>query len=282
MQTAAVVVLYHPSIRVSENIASYASGSDAVFVFDNTADPHPDVLDGLKRVGGLEYFPLGSNRGVAYALNAGAERAIERGCKYLLTMDQDSAAPDDLVSTLVSIAESDPSIGVAGPFHVDRCAPDALPEADLEDVVTLMTSGSLVNLEAYRRSGGFREDFFIDYVDDEYCLRLRRNGYRVVRANRVILEHAQGQKTEKNFFGRTVHPTHHAPERFYYQSRNRVYLRREYGERFPRYFAYEKKLHAGRLVKMLLYERQRLRKILMTIRGMRAARRGEGGPIGGR
>ncbi len=36
------------------------------------------------------------------------------------------------------------------------------------------------------------EDLFIDSVDTEYCLRLKKNGYRVVRLNEAILYHPLG------------------------------------------------------------------------------------------
>jgi rhamnosyltransferase len=55
---------------------------------------------------------------------------------------------------------------------------DAAPWQDMESVIT---SGSLLSLAAYTAIGPFREDFFIDHVDTEYCLRARLKHYRVIK-----------------------------------------------------------------------------------------------------
>jgi rhamnosyltransferase len=45
----------------------------------------------------------------------------------------------------------------------------------------VMTSGCLTNLAIWDESGGFSDELFIDEVDHDYCLNVRRHGYRVVR-----------------------------------------------------------------------------------------------------
>ncbi len=274
---AGVVVLYEPSASVAANVLSYADDVDPLIVVDNSPHQSASAITPLLERPNVVYETHPDNTGVSGALNLAARTAAAKGCRYLLTMDQDSVAPAGMVAALMAVLDNDPSIGMAGPFHLDRNAPDKVPGAGTADVATLMTSGSLLRMDAYRTAGPFRDDFFIDYVDDEYCLRLQASGFRVVRANHVVLEHSQGDKTTASFFGRIVRPTHHSPERYYYQSRNRVYLRRLHGRAFPEFFRYERRLHLGRLTKMILYERDRIRKALMVARGIFAAWKGEVG-----
>jgi len=56
-----------------------------------------------------------------------------------------------------------------------------------------MTSGNLLNLHAVKQIGGFSEDLFIDRVDQEYCLRLRMNNFRVIQVNFVVFDHPKAE-----------------------------------------------------------------------------------------
>ncbi|OGU29109.1 MAG: hypothetical protein A2X67_03110 [Ignavibacteria bacterium GWA2_55_11] len=272
---AAVVVLYHPSSILLENLSTYRQQVDHVFVVDNSEHLERELTATIAAMRGVEYVSNGRNLGIAAALNIGAGLALRRRCSFLLTMDQDSAATPGMVQKLVVYASGHPKAGLVTPFHMDRNAPETLMGPDIEKVVTTMTSGSLLNLAAYSDAGEFLEKLFIDYVDDEYCFRLQSRGYQVVRLRTAILHHSLGHMTVRKFFGRTVRPTHHSPERYFYQARNRVYLRSRYRDQFPQYFRYESKLQLGRLTKMILFERHRFRKCVMVVRGTVAGLRGD-------
>ena len=123
------------------------------------------------------------------------------------------------------------------------------------------------------------EKLFIDYVDVEYCMRLQIHGFSVLRANRAVLLHRLGGMTSRRFLGLTVHPVDHSPSRYYYQTRNRFYIRALYGDRFPEYFRLDLKAFRRGILKMLLYEKQRRRKLVMIWRGFLALRRNDFSPI---
>ena len=40
----------------------------------------------------------------------------------------------------------------------------------------------MYNLKIYKQVGLFRDDFFIDYIDTEYCLRIRQQGFNIIVA----------------------------------------------------------------------------------------------------
>jgi GT2 family glycosyltransferase len=43
-----------------------------------------------------------------------------------------------------------------------------------------MSSGNLLNLAAFKQVGAYNESFFIDYVDHEYCLRLKKKRFSIL------------------------------------------------------------------------------------------------------
>lgn len=264
---AGVVVLFNPQADVVENIKTYLHQIEALYVIDNSPETSQKILENLSELDKIVYITRGRNIGVAMALNIAARRALEVGFEYLLTMDQDSAATRGMLETLLSVASHDDAIGMISPFHLDRSVPREPPPMDVEPVLTSMTSGSIVSLKVYQKVGEFMERLFVDYIDIEYCLRLHIRGYKVVRANRAILFHAHGQLTTRRFLFWTVYPRNYSPMRYYYQTRNRFYLRRLYGAEFAEYFHHDRRTYWRGVIKSLLYEKQRIRKILMILRG---------------
>ena len=64
--------------------------------------------------------------------------------------------------------------------------------AAVDDRPSIITSGMLVRRSAFADVPGFREDFFVDCVDSDFCLRVRRSGRRVVRDAALVLPHSIG------------------------------------------------------------------------------------------
>jgi rhamnosyltransferase len=273
---AAVVVLYHPGDDLLENIASYSSQVDVLFAVDNSEDGTSGVVDGLGSIGNVIYRANGENLGVARALNIGAELAREHGCDYLLTMDQDSrAAPgmvDELFACLGSIPA--PDIGIVAPFLSTK--PGQAPPGTVccEDVPTAMTSGSLLSLSAFRTVGPFMDELFVDFVDIEYCLRLRRRGFRVVRANRAVLAHHVGQVQKFSLFSRNLYLTSHSPLRKYYKTRNRFFVADRYKGIFPAFRRADLLRFWLETLRLLFFEDNKREKLVMMGKGYRDYRRG--------
>jgi rhamnosyltransferase len=271
-QTAAVVVLYHPLPEVEENIRTFAHQVEMIFVVDNSLPPARDFSARLLAFRNVIYLPQGENRGVARALNIGAEEAMKAGCGYLLTMDQDSQAAPDMVSRMMaSLAlHGREKVGMIAPFHVTKGARTNAGKAEFEDVMTPMTSGCLLNLSVYRKAGPFREDLFIDFVDNEYCLRLRRQGFKVLRANRALLYHTVGDTRKYGPFIATNHP----PLRRYYKTRNRFLVNRLYRRDFPGHCLFDWVRLVKEIVSIILFEGGKLAKLRMMWRGYFDYRRG--------
>ncbi len=70
------------------------------------------------------------------------------------------------------------------------------------DELTVMASGNVLNLQAYKYIDKFEEKYFIDYVDHEYCLRLQTNGYSIKVHKNSILVHALGNISSKSLLGK--------------------------------------------------------------------------------
>jgi rhamnosyltransferase len=129
--------------------------------------------------------------------------------------------------------------------------------------------------------GGFMEELFIDQVDNELCLRLWREGYRVMEAGDADLLHRVGD-VRKHRFPYPAYSVNHSALRRYYITRNRLWVGRMYRDDHPEHDRFERAQIRKDLVKIVLYEGEKTRKLAMMWRGWRDYRAGRLGEYPGR
>ncbi len=263
MKVAGVVVLYQPDCSWKENIKSYLPYIDLLYVVDNSPEK-TKILNDHKMI----TLSSKKNLGMAKALNLAAQRAIKDGYDFLLTMDQDSKfTKDGLLKLIEFIKENDVTkVGIVSPYHVIETN-FVKSQENIDYPMEVMTSGNLLNLKAYQEVGGFQDKLFIDCVDTEMCLNLRVHGYEIVRLNDALLYHHLGNTEVKNFFGKKVICSNHNPFRRYYMIRNTMYVTKWYHSFFPQYCKYLRKVQRHQIGKVLLFEKQKGKKIRMMLKG---------------
>jgi rhamnosyltransferase len=269
-----VVVLYQPAEDAIENIRSYEEALELLVIVDNSPEPSPVILEFARASGKILYVGDGVNRGIAWALNEGARAAREAGSAWLLTMDQDSRFEPGALAALIEGAQGE-RLGIVSPRHKIEGKPDPAGEPGAREAAYVMTSGNLLNLEAYAAAGPFLEKLFIDYVDCEYCLRLRKRGYRIVVTGRSVLAHRYGRITPRRLLGKVAYPTHHEPFRKYYIVRNRLYVLWNY----PAFLRVDFWPFVREITKGVLFEDRRLVKLGYMLRGAADFLRGRYGPL---
>ena len=277
----ATVITYHPDEHVVELLSSVARQVDQVIVVDNgsTASETGPIRD-WARSAGATWISNHVNLGSATALNqaAGAAWSAEHG--WLLTLDQDTTIPQDLVEQLQAAIAAD-----ANPDQVAVVAPQTEHQRDRrcgEGTVvrrrTVITAGSLVSLGAWQAVGGFRDEFFVDMVDSEFALRLGQHGYGVVVACRVSIEHRIGRPRTHRILGRAVETSNHPAWRRYFIGRNRVHVWREHWRDAPGWVLFDGYGELRDTLVMCLTEDDRRRKLRATARGLADGVRGRLGP----
>jgi rhamnosyltransferase len=274
----AVIVTYHPDPGLQDRVRPLVGQVGAIVVVDNgSRDAELASVDSLERDGVAVTIRNGRNLGIAVALNQGVAWAAEHGYAWAVTFDQDTTPGPDVVSEAARVFDAfpDPSPAVIGAtWDPNWCAADpGRPEA------CVITAGALHSVRAWSALGRFREDFFIDYVDTEFCLRARANGYSVLVACRPTIRHAIGSPSRHETPFRSFTPSNHNRVRRYYITRNRVHVWRTYWRSEPRYVAYDAKAAVKELVKLVLFEEDRRRKLRAIARGVRDGLRGVTGPL---
>jgi rhamnosyltransferase len=267
IKIAGVVTLYNPDLTVLKNIESYIDQIDLLFAFDNSEVENSLLKDELIKNLKIVYTHNKKNLGVAKVLNLAAQNAIKMGYDYLLTMDQDSKAMQGMINEMFDKSRNIENVGIISPLHIGKFNTKKVPLEDIKEELVVMTSGNLLNLKVYKQAGLFRDDFFIDYVDTEYCMRLNLNNYKVIKINSAFLYHNEANVSESKFLFKKVFPYNHSPIRMYYKVRNRFYLRDMYIKYFPEYFKWEFPLFRNMIFKIILFEKNRIKKLYYAFSG---------------
>ncbi len=276
MKLATIVVFYYPSDDNIKNINTYLDEVEKVFVVDNSDD---DVIR-LKSTKKIEYIKFYENKGIAKALNEGAKRARDLNFKWLLTLDQDSKITKKNISALKEFIENtkEKRIGLVAPFQ-DIGLPHEKSDKEYEECLELMTSGSVINLEAYKKIGGFKDWLFIDCVDTDYCLNLLNHKYQVLRLNNVIMKHSLGDLTLHRFLGKTYDCFNHNPIRRYYIVRNNLYIYEMYHDLYPEYCDHLIRCQKGQVKRILVFEKDKFKKLKMMYKGYKDYKNGVKGRL---
>ena len=293
----AVVVTYHPDSEFPGRLARILPQVGALVIVDNGSnETELKMLREISDNPSITLVPNAENLGVARALNIGIQRAALKS-SWALLLDQDSLVDGDMVQGLLTVYASFPDkehlavIGsgfrdLNGGFHAtdvdipDEAAAAGNAPADAwKEVESVITSGSLVPLKAHALIGPFREEFFIDYVDTDYCFRARAQGLRVIKTRNPIMSHAIGAATQHGLLWMNKWTTNHSPDRRYYGARNDTVMLREYGH-YP-FGSWAMKSLTRRLrtcKRIALYEEMKTAKINAVMRGWWDGVRGHMGP----
>ena len=266
---AGVVVLYNPDESYIDNINSYIDDLDLLYVIDNSTNENK-VPNSKK----IKYIFYGENKGVAKALNDACKMAIEDKYNWILTMDQDTKFKPNVMKKMKEYIEKNDCSkdGILVPWHNTKL--DIVKSKDdIDYPLQVMTSGNLVNLSIYKKIGGYNEDFFIDGIDIEYGLRLKKYGFRIVRFNDIEIDHDLGDIEYHKFLGKTYLCTNHNYLRQYYIARNYRYIRREYYDVDPEYCEILTHLKL-RIFRILMFEKDKYRKIRNLFRGVKDYKKG--------
>ena len=285
----AVIVTYRPPQGFEHHLEQLYSEFDKLILVDNGSPSETQEMlrdQARRRAGSLILILNPKNLGIATALNQGFDWASRHQYDFVISLDQDSLpAPGmtkvmlqaydahlhrDKIAVVAPVVE-DPNAGILARylrpkyslfFERKGCTGQVL-----EDVSIVITSGSMYDLKTYEQLGPFRDAFFIDYVDTEYCLRAKKQGFDIIVACDAHLQHRLGNQQRFRVGPLEIRPTFHSVIRWYYISRNRIPMIREYGIRFPHWLLYELIINSYGFLRMLCFEDHKLGKILAVILG---------------
>jgi rhamnosyltransferase len=261
--TFVVIITYNPDSRLRESISVVGKIFRNIVIIDNHSFNDVRSLIGNNN---LNYIQNEENFGIAKALNIGADFAFKNGAEWILMLDQDSIPRYDILEVFKSVYSQYNlknrigQIGVSIPQLSTKKSP-------FKDVKVLITSGTLLSLRIFNEVGRFREDFFIDSVDFEYSLRIRKKGYVNLLSPEFGIDHQLGNTRVKKIWFLTISSSNHSPIRRYYMARNHAILSIQYFFSFPIWILKKNLAMVQILLQMLIVDDQKILKLRNTCSG---------------
>jgi rhamnosyltransferase len=253
-------------------------------------DDHSGRFDeALRReleIRGVVVRRLDRNSGIAFSLNEAIGLAHDLWLPdFYLTLDQDSAIAPDYIENALATFNRATAAGIrvgavtAASYNGQKVLADK-PLEGFDRPFDAWQSGMLISQQIWSTLGSFAADMFIDGVDSEYTLRMKKLGFEVLVGSNCDIEHGLGEQREGRLFGVHRSYTFHSPLRVYYMARNSLFLVKRYGASSPlwllRKAAHDVRNHATRLA--FSDRRQLLARAILL--GVRDGVLGRTGPAG--
>lgn len=225
MNISAVIISFNPNCDLLfNNINSYKKYVDQVVIIDNSTDftKKKDIKNHCQDYQFI-YHDMNSNVGIAAALNVGFKYARENNSEWVLTMDQDSSFLTDFNGFKNYLNDNNCSeliaLVPAYSYHKNSSS-DTTKRETSSKLILAPQSGNLVKLSNFIKLGPYKEDYFIDFVDYEYCLRARSKNMTLKEIIDVTLYHEPGIQNSISILGFKYKYFEAAPIRYYYVVRN--------------------------------------------------------------
>jgi rhamnosyltransferase len=267
-RTGCGIVTYNPDIeRLEDNIQAISFQVQEIVLFDNGSVNVSDIKSLCHKYPIIRVICNKDNVGIAKALNNIMRYFDEKNYKWVVTLDQDSISPPNLIRELGQYAEE--KIGAVGPFINDVNKP-VKPYVNNDKFIEcnrIITSGCLTNVKAWKDIDGFDEKMFIDGVDFDFCDRVRKAGYRILQVLSVNLTHEIGHIKTHRFLFWNIAVKNHSAFRKYYIAKNIVYLDWKNNDRYFPIKAVLRVLKQGILV--AFFEDDKINKLKAIFRGSR-------------
>jgi hypothetical protein len=192
--------------------------SARLLLVDNGSDP-PLEETVRPRFPDVEVLRLPENRGFAGGYNAGIRRALEGDARLVCLLNNDTLPAPGFLDALVAEATTSTEIGLvtskiyyaADPQRIWSVGhnvnvfldlvPGAMNQLDAgqwdeaRDIDFAPFCAVVLKREVVERVGLLDEAFFLYYEDMDYCLRMRRAGYRLRYQPAAIVHHAVAAST---------------------------------------------------------------------------------------
>jgi GT2 family glycosyltransferase len=224
------------TIACLDSLAKLAYANKDVLVIDNGSvddsvaairTAHPQIT----------LIEAGDNLGYVGGNNLGLEYARGQSADYALLLNNDTEVAPDFLNLLIESIEADPSVGITGPMIYYFNQPEVIWSAggaiDWQQGTTQMMGlnevdkgqfgqspyfvdfvtgcALLINISLVEQVGSLDPRFFAYFEETEWCVRVSRNGYKILQVPAAKIWHKISPVAREA-----------SPQVHYYMTRNRL------------------------------------------------------------
>lgn len=185
------------SIKKNENNIEYE-----IVVVDNKSTD--ESVEKLKQIPNIHLILLDYNKGFSGGNNEGIKYAIKNGANYILILNNDTIIEKNSISILYDEMIKHKDVGIIGPRIMYYDVPDKInsiggcinwykgiavlkdwnkvyePHERKFDYTQFLTGCCmLIKKDVFDNVGYLPEEYFMYFEDVDYCINVKKNGYRI-------------------------------------------------------------------------------------------------------
>ncbi len=169
----------------------------------------------------LTLLQSGSNKGFSGGNNVGIRYALDHGANYVWLLNNDTTVDRNALRAMVQLAEHDSAIGAVSSvlFHMDR--PEVVQawgggrigfvtgrsrNLVKQGKLDYLTGASLlVKRAVFEEVGLLDEGYFMYWEDADFCLSIRRAGWRLAVAEESVVYHKESSSVGRKSVAQDVY-----------------------------------------------------------------------------
>lgn len=264
-ECAIVVVTYNRKKLLEENIRALLNQTykeHDILIIDNASNDGTEEVVRTIKDDRIIYMNTGKNLGGAGGFAIGLKESIIRGYKYAWIMDDDAIPNDNALESLMNKAKNindnfsfmaslvywtdgnlfEMNVPILNYKSSNNAKLDLISKYKIMPIETASFVGCFINLNIAKKVGLPISEFFIYGDDIEYTSRLKKCVPAYLDIDSIIIHKAPSNKGAD-----IATADRDRIQRFYYQSRNGVYIARKQHKKLKRV-----KIIIKRLAKILL------------------------------
>ena len=265
------IVAFNPNLQqFLQNLNRFSKVCENIVVVDNHSSNVDNIEAALKGNAPI-LIKNDKNYGVARALNQIFQYANLNNFDWVLTLDQDSIIDNNLLVEYKKYINL-PNVGILSCNILDMDTKKYFGKSvvNITEIDKCITSGSFVSVDAYNKSDKFDEWLFIDSVDFDFCLSLKKHGFKIYQIPYNGLLHKVGNTTYRRFFFKKITILNEKPFRHFYMARNEYYLSRKHMQK--NYIIKEFVWEILQRIRIIIYEGKKFEKLSLRKRGIKEAK----------
>lgn len=194
MKILCVIVLYNQNLYISLSYTSFVKEAimdDNIFLFIYDNSPLPQHSQNEFLGNNVKYVSDPQNSGISVAYNTAADFARLNGYSWLLLLDQDTTITDcNYLNLFYCKCKEYPNINLFAPQVITKQGRIMSPlrlcyripiisklksnTMYKTDHIGIINSGMFIKTDAFFRTGGYKNDVFLDYADYQFIERFSK------------------------------------------------------------------------------------------------------------
>jgi len=206
LKSAIITITYNkiPNLNIFEKAAKLV---DYVIICDNSSDYETITYlsNFCNNHDKFVFLKNDTNLGISKAYNKAVAYAQSLSVFWLYFFDDDAQFDLRWISfaknSWLDLKKEGVPVGILAPIVTNNPAfvgSNIGLKSKYSIITSVITSGMLTNIDVFNHSGGYNPDFFVDWADLEFNIRVRQSGYFIVRLNIILIFQTFGRSLDNS------------------------------------------------------------------------------------